>query len=285
MIRGNRFSALFFRGFAMGFAEVVPGVSGGTIAFVTGIYDELLETLSGLLKFSWRGGFLRLWEVHNLGFLFSVFLGMTIGVMFFARIISFLFSHYPTMIWGFFLGLILFTLPKFKKMISNRSLLLITPVALALSFFGSQFGIAIPDQTAGLSLYFFGGMLAVCAWLLPSVSGAFLLLMIGIYDDVLAAIVNLEWSVLIVLVSGCLAGILLFSGILNWMMNKYRDPMLAFLLGLVIGSLPRLWPWRVEDLLATPESYQQAGYNPMIPETLISIVLGAVFLWGINRCK
>ncbi|MAZ45244.1 MAG: DUF368 domain-containing protein [Gammaproteobacteria bacterium] len=285
MIRENRFFGLFFRGFAMGFAEVVPGISGGTIAFITGIYDELLRTLSGLLRFSWRGGFLSVWTAHNLRFLLTVFLGMAVGVLVFARGINFFLSEYPTILWGFFFGLILFTLPQFKGMISNRSLLLFSPIGLALALFGSQFGITIPEQTADLWLYFFGGMLAVCAWLLPAVSGALLLLMIGIYDDVLTAVVDFEWSILGVLVSGCFVGILLFSTILNWMMIRYRDPMVAFLLGLVIGSLPRLWPWRVEELLVTPQSYQYAGYNPMIAETLLAVALGATFLWGINRCK
>ena len=224
---------LLLRGLAMGAAEVVPGVSGGTIAFVTGIYDELLRTLARLdwrLLAVWRErGFAALWQEANATFLLWLGAGMFVGVIVFARLMKFGLEHYPPVVWALFFGLILYSIVDIGRQVPLARL-------LGLGALGAVCGFVIssltPSVVAPSLLWIFaGGALAVSAWLLPAVSGSFLLLVLGLYEPVLGAITDVNVPVIAALLAGCGVGLLLFARLLHWLMGRYRQNLLAVLVG------------------------------------------------------
>jgi putative membrane protein len=282
------FLGIFGRGLAMGIAEVVPGVSGGTIAFVTGIYYELVNTLAGFgpqsLRVLFHRGPLQFWHHHNLNFLSLLMLGMLVAMLGFARIVGHLLEVVPTVVWGFFFGLIVASVAQIGR---GRP----WAYLLTLGALGCVAGIALanldPLQAHGeLWVYFVGGVIAISAWMLPAISGSFMLLTLGLYHSVIAALNNWQWSVLLSLAFGCLVGMLLFSRLLAWLMTHHRDPLLALLTGFMAGSLIRLWPWNVEGTLLTPTEYSVAlGQDPMVLGTCLAALAGGGVLWLLSRLE
>ncbi|MEQ8857865.1 MAG: DUF368 domain-containing protein [Pseudomonadales bacterium] len=276
------------RGVAMGIAELVPGVSGGTIAFVTGIYEELIGTLAGLRPTSLlvlrRAGWRHFWVSHNLTFLLALAFGMVLAVISFARVLGYLLDHVPTLVWGFFFGLIAASvvhIGRYRRpwQLAGYGLLgVLAAVALA------QLGVR--DGAAPAWLYFVGGMVAVSAWLLPAVSGSFLLLVLGLYEPVLRAFNAGEWLFPGLLLLGCAVGLLLFSRLLHWLMRRQREPVLALLTGFMAGSLPRLWPWHVDGAPVPPAAYEAAlGQPAWLGFTVAAVVFGLIALWLLSRLE
>ncbi|QKX03416.1 DUF368 domain-containing protein [Aquimarina sp. TRL1] len=250
------------KGLAMGAADVVPGVSGGTIAFISGIYEELIETIHRLdIKFfkTWRkDGLFSAWESYNLSFLVALFLGIVISILSLAKLIKWLLHHQPLLLWAFFFGLVIASILYIGKQINSWSpkTIISVIVAAVLSYFLT---VAEPLSSPENNWYLlFCGFIAIIAMILPGVSGAFILLILGAYQtfiDILNqlrnGIINLDFdavyqslSKIIIIGIGALIGLKLFSKILNWMFKNHNNITLAILTGFMIGSLNKLWPWK-----------------------------------------
>lgn len=245
----SRYWAVAARGMAMGAADVVPGVSGGTIAFITGIYQELLDSLSSIgphtLTVLRRHGIGVAWKTINGNFLLALFTGILLSVFSLATLISHLLENHPIVVWSFFFGLILASTVPILRQIPRRS----TSVFVCLAL-GVMLAIAVsemrPAQLPATPLtLFLSGALAICAMILPGISGAFILLMIGIYPRVLAAVHELQLLNLVCFASGAAVGLMLFSRLLSWLMHRYVSRTLAFLAGVLLGSLKIVWPWKL----------------------------------------
>ncbi|KEQ17785.1 DUF368 domain-containing protein [Endozoicomonas numazuensis] len=236
------------RGMAMGAADVVPGVSGGTIAFITGIYDRLLNALKSinpaLLMRLKSEGVAACWKHIDGTFLVLLFGGILLSILSFAHLITFLLDNYPELIWSFFFGLILISGVHMLKQIKHWS---VTSVILLVLGCGFSYFIGTLTPTALTPSYlmlFFAGCIAISAMILPGISGSFILLLMGLYPAVLAAVKGLDVLVLSVFGSGCIVGLLTFSHVLSWLLKHHRDLALSLLTGLMLGALSKVWPWK-----------------------------------------
>jgi putative membrane protein len=302
--QSGRFSSRYWgvaaRGLAMGAADVVPGVSGGTIAFITGIYQELLDSLSRIgphtLKILIREGFAAAWQQINGNFLLALFSGILLSIFSLAKLIGFFLHTYPIVIWAFFFGLILASALPVLRGVPKWSW-----PALLCFIAGVLTAVLISELRPGelvatpLTL-FLSGALAVCAMILPGISGAFILLLIGIYPKVLAAVHELQLLNLICFAAGAVTGLLLFSRLLSWLMRTYVGPSLAFLAGILLGSLKIVWPWKlpaagvsVNDKLAplmsntTPEKFAaETGQNAYLTAALIAAFAAVLLVLAVD---
>ena len=272
------------RGVAMGIAEVVPGVSGGTIAFVSGIYDELISSIAGLSRRSPLEFFrspVRYWQEQNLTFLAVLALGMGLGIIAFAHVLGLLLESVPPIVWAFFLGLIAASAWHIGR--ARQLKVLLTVGLLGVLIGASLTQLPVLAGEPALWVFFFGGMIAVSAWILPAVSGSFMLLALGMYAPVLAAVSELNLAVLGTLAAGCVVGLLLFTRVLAWLLARFRDSLLALLTGFMVGALPNLWPWRVADVWHTPASYAAAVGEPHLLGVGVAFLLGVAALLALVR--
>lgn len=259
------FVGLFLRGIAMGAADVVPGVSGGTIAFITGIYEELLETISG---FKWslvtvlrKEGFKAFWQKANLSFLLSLLSGIFVSIISLAKLITWLLVEHPILVWSFFFGLVIASIFLVAKSINKWSFSTILSIIIGTA---TAYYVTIITPTTGstnLLYILLSGMLAICAMILPGISGSFILVLLGGYMTILGAITNLlsalksgNWNefftngiLLAVFALGCIIGLLAFSRLLNYLFKKAHNITIAILTGFLIGSLNKIWPWKIVD--------------------------------------
>jgi len=253
-MKKNIFLAL--KGVAMGMAEVVPGVSGGTIAFITGIYEELLNTIKGFtpdkLNVLKHEGFASFWKAINGQFILYLFGGMALGLVLGVFTIAKLLERYPILVWSFFFGLIVASVWHVGKRIKKwRALeIVLLLFSAALSYYIT---IAAPSEgPQELWFVFIAGFIAICALMLPGVSGSFLLLLMGMYqyivtDNVKALLSDFNMDSLLVVAVfalGCLAGVLSFSRVLSWTFKNFEAPTLSVLTGFLLGSLNKVWPWK-----------------------------------------
>lgn len=237
------------KGLAMGAADVVPGVSGGTIALISGIYDELISSIDSVnlknLKVLRVEGMSAFFKAVNGSFLLSLFIGIGISIFSLAGVFKYLLEHYPILVWAFFFGLVLasvvFIAKQIKKWSISTVILLVIGVAIA------YYITIIPAVSSASSSPLFlilAGALAICAMILPGISGAFILLLLGAYKPTLDAIHNHEYKNIMYLAIGAIVGLLSFAKVLKWLFNHYRNATLAVLTGFVIGSLNKIWPWK-----------------------------------------
>ncbi|SDI44486.1 putative membrane protein [Pseudomonas flavescens] len=238
---------LYTKGIAMGAVDVVPGFSGGTVALITGIYDKLLASLASmpeaLLLFA-RGRIKEAWQACNASFLLVVMLGMLSSIFTLARAISYLMNEHPVPLWAFFFGLVLVSVYLVGREVSawrtNRLVGFATGLAFAL-----WITLAVPMQlSADPLMLFVSGAIAISAMILPGISGSFILVLLGLYPVVLGAVKNFDLTVLAVFCAGCVLGLLTFSKLLSWLLAHVRDLTMAFLAGLMLGSLVKVWPWK-----------------------------------------
>lgn len=237
-----------FKGMGMGAADVVPGVSGGTIAFITGIYEELINTIKSiqpsLLKDLKKGGIKAVWYKINAPFLISLLAGIAISIVSLSRVILYLLQNHPIPVWSFFFGLILASAFTIAGEIKEWNL----PVILA-TFVGTSIAYIItiisPAETPNdLWFIFICGAIAICAMILPGISGSFILLLMGKYEYIFTSLKEFNLAVIVTFALGCITGILSFSHILSWMFKKYKNITIALLAGFMIGSLNKVWPWK-----------------------------------------
>lgn len=250
------------KGIAMGAADVVPGVSGGTIAFISGIYEELLESIDGL-KFSffkvWKTeGFKSAWQSINGNFLLALFLGIGISIVSLAKIIKWLLINEAVLLWSFFFGLVLASVFYVGKQIRKWDIWIIAVLIMA-TIISYLITLANPLASPDNNIYLlFCGFIAIIAMILPGISGAFILLILGAYqtaintvDDLFQSLITLNFELFkaafikfLMLAIGAIIGIKSFSKILNWMFKNHKNLTLAMLTGFMIGSLNKIWPWK-----------------------------------------
>jgi len=237
------------KGVAMGAADVVPGVSGGTIAFISGIYEELLESISSVnlsaLKTLKNNGVLRFWETINGNFLFALLLGVGISVASLAKLIAFLLDEHPILLWSFFFGLVLASVLYVAKQITKWSLVTIILLLIG-AFLAFYITTLTPVTSSEISpLYLFlCGALAICAMILPGISGSFILVLLGAYRPVLDAVHERDLKSIAIIGAGAIVGLLTFSRVLKWLFFHYKNATLAVLTGFIVGSLNKIWPWK-----------------------------------------
>lgn len=243
----KKYFLLYAKGLAMGAADVVPGVSGGTIAFISGIYDELLRSIARVPEATLsllRGRIRDAWQMANATFLLVLLCGIMTSILSFARLITYLMAQHPIPLWSFFFGLILVSTYVVGREIGRWNWTRVLSFVLGLAF-AYWITVAAPMQWGSdLPALFLAGAIAICAMILPGISGSFILLLLGLYSVVLGAVKELDLLVLAVFASGCLVGILSFARLLSWLLSRWPDLSLAFLTGLMLGSLNKVWPWK-----------------------------------------
>lgn len=243
------YTIITLKGIAMGAADVVPGVSGGTIAFISGIYEELLLAINAfdfnLIKLFKGEGIKAVWKRVHGSFLLSLVLGIGISVVSLAKIISWLLENEPVLLWSFFFGLVLASVIFIAKQISNWK---VSTVALFMvgaisAFYITTLQPLVADDPTIIQ-FFIAGAMAICAMILPGISGAFILVLLGAYKPILEAIHSRDLKIIAIVGAGAVVGLLFFSRILKWLFSNFRDLTLAVLTGFVFGSLNKIWPWK-----------------------------------------
>jgi len=233
----------------MGAADVVPGVSGGTIAFISGIYEELLNSISSF-KFSLinvlkNEGIKVVWKKINGSFLLALFIGICFSVLSLAKLIENLLENHPILIWSFFFGLVLASIIYIAKQIKlwNIKCYLYLIFGLIFAYYITTLNPVITQNSSPWFL-FLAGMIAICAMILPGISGSFILVLLGAYKPILNAINTKDFFSIIIFMAGAVLGLLTFSRVLKWLFSTYKNYTLALLIGFIAGSLNKIWPWK-----------------------------------------
>ncbi|GJM62117.1 DUF368 domain-containing protein [Persicobacter diffluens] len=289
---------LFLKGMGMGAADVVPGVSGGTIAFITGIYETLINSIKSVdataIRLLFKLDIKGFWNHINGTFLLILFAGIATSVISLAKVITYLLGNHPIPIWSFFFGLIIISAILVSKQIRNWNwkVLLSGILGILTAYLVT---VATPTETPeGYGYIFLSGAIAICAMILPGISGSFLLLILGKYEFILNAIKDFKLDVIAVFGMGCILGLGLFSRFISWLLAKYHDLAVALLAGFMIGSLNKVWPWKAVLSFRTNSHGEQV---PLItknilpstyegePQTIIAIacIFGAIaFVYGLD---
>lgn len=297
---------LYSKGLLMGAADIVPGVSGGTMALITGIYKELIESIDQLnfkqLLVLRKEGFVAFWQSVNGPFLLPLFLGIASGILFLSGGITYLLEHQPILLWSFFFGLILASI---YTLINQFALKTTTHYALLFTGFMIAYSITqlSPAGTSNNLLYlFFSSMIAIIAMILPGISGAFIFILLGVYEEVLATVkgviavllgfdlVNFKtvYTKVIIIGLGIVVGLKLFSRLLTWLFNHRKEATLSVLIGFMIGALPKIWPWKIEEkngeqIIFTNTNPLQFEGDPQLGMAIALVVLGAAALILLER--
>ena len=289
---------VFLKGLAMGAADVVPGVSGGTIAFITGIYDELLSSINAVnfdtLKILRKEGLKAAWKEVNGAFLLPLFLGIATSFVTLASLFKRLLEEYPNLLWAFFFGLIIASVFVVGKMVKNWDARTIVGVVIGTIV---SFWLTTIEPSAGTEAYWFvflAGVIAICAMILPGISGSFILLLLGVYASMLTAVSNMDLVFIAILGAGAVVGLLSFSRVLKWTLDNYHDLTVSVLIGFLIGSLNKIWPWKEtisfrtnshgEEVPFIQENIMPSAYdNPQIGAVVGLVLAGTVLILVLNR--
>lgn len=294
--------SVFAKGLAMGAADVVPGVSGGTIAFISGIYERLLTSLShcnpSALLVWYRQGLKTFWQHIDGAFLVSLLAGIFTSIIVLANLIAHWLDTSPFLVWSFFSGLILMSVPMLAGQVNQWSGLRVVQFLI-----GVIFAIIIAfwrPEAIHISLItvFLSGMMASSAMILPGISGSFMLLLIGMYSPVLQAVRALDLLFLVSFLGGAVCGLMLFSKLLHWLYDRYQQIALACLSGFLLGSLLLVWPWQtvpavegvsmkaamVNAVRVSPYEYEQiTGHDPMVSACILLAIVGAMSVYLLER--
>ena len=273
---------LFFKGIFMGIADAMPGISGGTIALLLGIYEELIESISEL-KISLfskliNKGFKSFWEKLNGNFLLVLVSGIGISLISFVKISASLLESFPLFIWSFFLGLIFATVHVIYKLIDkwhNLNFFFLI-ISIIFSIFLSSFSAYDTDEISLLYILF-SGIIASSAMILPGISGSLILVILGVYAYLIKALDNLELIIIFTFISGAIIGLLGFSKILKYLFNNHRDATYTIMLGLVIGSIENVWPWN--------KSFSTELSNLNLFLSISLVILGFVIVILLEKIK
>lgn len=240
--------SIYLKGAAMGAADVVPGVSGGTVAFITGIYDRLLNAIKSVnpttVKLLLNRQWADFWQQVDGTFLLVLLCGIATSIFSLAKIITALLVSHPILVWSFFFGLIIASVIHIARTIDDFKPFLLVWVALGATIAYAVTELKPVDITLSPMMFVAAGSIAICAMILPGVSGSFLLVLMGMYEPVLNAIKTLDFSLIACFGSGAVAGLLLFAHFLSWLLSHYHAITLSFLIGFLIGSLNLVWPWK-----------------------------------------
>ncbi|MDP2531350.1 DUF368 domain-containing protein [Photobacterium damselae subsp. piscicida] len=293
----------FLKGMAMGAADVVPGVSGGTIAFITGIYDTLLESIRRinpkLITVLKEKGIKGAFEHINGTFLIALFAGILTSIFTLARFITWMLHTHPIPLWSFFFGLIIVSVIHMFKQVDRWALTRFITVILGAAF---AYGITVVNPVSmdptPVNIVI-AGAIAICAMILPGISGSFILLLLGMYAPILGAAKSMDVVTLGLFAMGCVVGLLTFSHVLSWILRNYRDIALTFLTGLIIGTLGKIWPWKetltwrinshgeqvplVEQNLSPFNFEHVTGQPALLGYAIIAMILGIAIVWGLEK--
>lgn len=280
---------LTLKGMAMGAADVVPGVSGGTIALITGIYEELIFSIKSInlkaLKLLLAGKPAAFWKGINGNFLLSVIMGIGISIFSLAKGLTFLLHNYPILVWSFFFGLIIASTIYVARTIKtwDAGAVIAGIAGIVIAYFIT----VISPTEANTSWYyiFFSGMIAICAMILPGISGSFILVLLGMYQFILGAVGDLNIPVLLLFLAGAVIGIVAFSNFLSWLLKNFHNLTIALLAGFMVGSLNKIWPWKevTESFIDRHGEVRPLAERNILPGTYESItgneswLLGAIF--------
>lgn len=274
---------LFLRGVVMGAVDLVPGISAGTIAFVTGIYEELIDSIKSFnldaIKILKNHGFSVAWRHINGEFLLILISGILFSLFTLAGVMGYFLEVFPLQLWSFFMGLIvasvIYLLRQHPPKRSLESFLLVAGIFAAYSLSISTVGAM---EGSYLSL-FLAGSIALCAMILPGISGSFILVLLGLYPVFINALDNFEWGFLLTFAAGGVIGLMLFSRLLSWLLKDYKDAVIATMCGFLIGSLSILWPWK--QAISTgfenipPQSYLEfVGQDPQTLTCMLMFLAG-----------
>lgn len=247
----KRYISIGIKGIGMGAADIVPGVSGGTIAFITGIYEELIHSIKSVnftsLKELMKSRIAVFWKMINGNFLLAVFTGILLSVVSLAHILEHLLVTYPVLIWSFFFGLIIASAIYITRKISGWNAGKIIALVAGIAFAYAITEITPAQTPTAWWFVFISGALAICAMILPGISGSFILLLLGKYQFILAAVNDFRVDVIAILMAGAVVGLLSFANVLSWLFKKYHDITIAVLSGFMIGSLNKVWPWKIVE--------------------------------------
>ncbi len=285
---------LVLKGMAMGAANVIPGVSGGTIAFITGIYERLISALKNLdfiaVKMFFTGRWKSLAAHIDFSFLFFLFLGVGISLLSLANLLKWALSEHEVITLAFFFGLILASIIGVGRQIHEMNFMIVISFMIGC---GVAIGIAfLPPATANDSLFyvFLCGVVAISSMILPGLSGSYILILMGNYILVLTAIADFDFGILLPLALGVVAGLILFSRVLAWLFNHFKSATISLLTGFVTGSLLIIWPWKMTKLTTILGIEKAIGYKWLLPEMdshfVISIVLmliGFVLVYWMDK--
>lgn len=286
----------------MGAADIVPGVSGGTIAFITGIYFRLLEAINAvpgaLRKDLLRGNLRAFWHACDATFLTTLLAGILSSIAVLASGISFLLAEYPILVWSFFFGLILASVWHVGRQALDYRPGLLIPLVVGVVIAWWITTLSAGQMNPSGLTFFAAGAVAICAMILPGISGSFILVILGMYAPVLAAIRSFELGVLLLFMVGCLVGLLSVARLITWAFHNYHDPVLALLTGFMIGALNKVWPWKetlswrtnssgqqvpLNEVSVSPETFASiTGTDPQVAMALVMTVVGMALVIGIE---
>lgn len=279
----NQYIANFFKGLGVGSANVIPGVSGGTIALITGIFERLINALKSCnltaIKLFFTGKFKEFAQHIDLWFLVSVGSGVLVAILSIARLFEFLFAEYPIYLWSFFFGMILvsiyyvgITIEKFNWKVLV-SFVIGTAIALLIAF-----GTPAKENSNFIYLMICGAV-ATCSMILPGLSGSFVLVLMGNYQLIMIDAVNdLNLKILLPVVVGGIVGLLAFSHLLSWIFKNYRDITIAVLTGFILGSMPIIWPWKNDVITYFGSEAKVTGYEYYLPELNLDFSIALVIM-------
>ena len=299
----RQYLTLFLKGIAMGGADVVPGVSGGTIAFITGIYDTLLDSISAVnveaFRLLMQGKVAAFWQHINGNFLITLFGGIAVSILTLAKLISYFLEYYPIQLWSFFFGLIIIAAYLVAREIGRWSggVYMAGIIGIAIAF-----GITLttPAETpTALWFVFLSGAIAICAMILPGISGSFILLILGKYTYILEAVNERHFGIIVVFLLGCIVGITSFARVISWLLDHYHDIAVALLAGFMVGSLGKIWPWKEVALTrlnskgeevpfvtnnVLPGQYELlTGQDALLWQAILFMLIGFFLVFGIER--
>ena len=285
------YALLTLKGMCMGAADVVPGVSGGTIAFIVGIYDELIDSIKGINVHAFRllckGQLKAFWKAINGNFLSSLLLGIGISVFSLAKLITYLLETEPVLVWSFFFGLVLASTWFVSKDIKewNWKTILGFLAGAVVAFYIT---VATPTETpTNLLFIFFCGAIAICAMILPGISGSFILVLLGKYFYIMEAVETLDLVVLGIFALGCFLGITSFSHVLSYALKKFRNVTLAVLSGFMLGSLNKVWPWKekIEEMVEGQNLIVEQNVLPgeSLAEGVVLMLIGFILVYVLEK--
>lgn len=299
----KEFILLYFKGIAMGSADVVPGVSGGTIAFITGIYETLLNAIRSVdlqaLQYLKKFQIKALWKHINGNFLLPLLAGIATSVLTLAKVITHLLAEYPIQVWSFFFGLIVISALIILREIKNWNIGVFVSIALGIAT-AYLITSATPAETPEASWFLFiAGAVAICAMILPGISGAFILLIFGKYEYILSAIKEFRIVDIAIFGLGCIVGLLSFARLVSWLFNRYHNITVAILSGFMIGSLNKVWPWKeaiekyidrhgelkplVEANVLPNQYFAKTGAEPFFLEAILFAAAGFLIVLVMDR--
>ena len=299
MEKKKNYLLLVLRGCAMGAADVIPGVSGGSIAFITGIYEELINSIRSVdlqaLRLLVTLKFKEFWKHINGNFLISVVAGIAISIFSLAKLMTYLLNTHPLYVWSFFFGLIIASALLVSKEVKKWDLFSITSMIVGIVI-GYTITVLTPTSTPETWWFILlSGAIAICAMILPGISGAFILLLLGKYEYIITAVSEFNIGILLIFLVGAVAGIISFSHLLSWLLKNYHGMTVALLTGFMVGSLNKVWPWQITDTELIngspfeiernvfPAAYEQAGNDPLTWQVLLMCIIGFFLIWGIEK--